>query len=68
MKWNDIYLTNNHLPDFSFISLISESETNVELHPKLKLKNILKFNNTIHSQEYYCIYLLVYLLRKLPIS
>jgi len=39
----DIYLTNNHLPDFSFISLISESETNVEVHPKLKLKNILKF-------------------------
>ena len=46
-KWNgtDICLTNNHLPDFSFISLISESETNetiVELHPKLKLINILK--------------------------
>jgi len=26
----DISLTNNHLPDFSFISMISESETNVE--------------------------------------
>ena len=36
----DIYLTNNHLPDFSFISLTSESETNVELHPELKLTNI----------------------------
>jgi len=33
-EWNgmDICLTNNHLPDFSFISLISESETNVKLH------------------------------------
>jgi len=40
----NIYLTNNHLPDFSFVSLIwSESETNVELHPKLKLTYILKF-------------------------
>jgi len=39
----DIYLTSNHLPDFYFISLISESETNVKLHPKLKLTNILKF-------------------------
>jgi len=35
----DIYLTDNHLPDFSFISLTSESETNVELHPKLKFTN-----------------------------
>jgi len=41
-EWNgmDICLTNNHLADFSFISLIwSERETNVELHPKLKLTN-----------------------------
>ena len=44
MNEMDICLTNNHLPDFSFISLIwSESETDVELHPKLKLTNILKF-------------------------
>jgi len=42
----DICLTNSHLPDFSFIGLsliCSESETNVELHPKLKLTNILRF-------------------------
>jgi len=38
----DICLTNNHLLNFSFISLIlSESETNVT-YPKLKLTNILK--------------------------
>jgi len=45
-EWNgmDICLTNNHLPDFSFITLTrSESETNVELHPKLQLTNILIF-------------------------
>jgi len=44
--WNgmDICLTNNHLPNISCISLIwSESETNVELHPKLKLTTVLKF-------------------------
>jgi len=39
----DICLTINPLPDFSFISLISESEADVELHPKLKLRNILKY-------------------------
>jgi len=58
----DIYLTNNHLPDFSFLSLISESETNVELHPKLKLTNILNFNQKFffkfHSRQYYRIYIL----------
>jgi len=43
----DIYLTSNHLPDFYFISLISESETNVKLHPKLKLTNILKFKRAL---------------------
>jgi len=46
MEWigMDICLTDNHLTDFSFISLIwSESETSVKLHPKLKLTNILKF-------------------------
>jgi len=42
MEWNemDICLNNNYLPGFSFINLTSESETNVELHPKLKLTNI----------------------------
>ena len=41
MEWNgmDICFNNNHLPDFSFISLTSESETNVKLHPELKLTN-----------------------------
>jgi len=39
----DICLTNNHLPDFCLISNIFGSETNVELHPELKLTNILKF-------------------------
>jgi len=40
----DICFTNNHLLDFSFVSLIrSESEVSVKLHPKLKLTNILKF-------------------------
>jgi len=58
----DICLTNNHLPDFFFISLTSESETNDELYPQLKLTNIL------YSQQYHCIYLFLYLLRKLPIS
>ena len=43
MEWNEYSLTDNHLPDFSFIPLISLSKTNVELHPKLKLTNILKF-------------------------
>ena len=45
MEWNGYSLTDNHLPDFSFIPLISLSKTNVELHPKLKLKltNVLKF-------------------------
>jgi len=45
-EWSgmDICLTNNHLPDFSFISLIgSEYQTIVELLPKLKLTNTLKF-------------------------
>jgi len=46
MKWYG-YLshshTNNNLPDFSFVSLTYESETNVELHIQLKLTNILKF-------------------------
>ena len=36
----DICLNNNYLPGFSFINLTSESETNVELHPELKLTNI----------------------------
>ena len=68
MEWNgvDIYLTNNHLPDFSFISLTSESETNVELHPKLKLtnRNLSKiFKNFIHDNA--TAYLFVYLFRKL---
>jgi len=48
----DICLNNNHLPDFSFISLTSESETNVELHPELKLTNINLskiFKNFIHD-------------------
>jgi len=41
MKWNmDICLNNNYLPGFSFISLTSESETNVDLHQKLKLTDI----------------------------
>jgi len=39
MEWI-FCLNNNHFPDFSFISLTSESETNVELHPELKLTNI----------------------------
>jgi len=39
----DVCLSNNHLPDFCFINLVSESETDVELHPKLKLINILKY-------------------------
>jgi len=44
--WNgmDICLASKHLPNVPFISLIrSESDTNVELHPKLKLTIILKF-------------------------
>jgi len=45
MNGMDISVSNNHLLDFSFISLISESETNVELHPKVKLRNILKFKH-----------------------
>jgi len=48
----DICLTHNHLPDFFFISLTSESETNVELHPKLKCtnRNLSKiFKNFIHD-------------------
>jgi len=57
----DIYLTNNHLPDFSFISLTSESETNVELHPELKFTNR-------NSRQCYWIYPFVYLFRKLPVS
>jgi len=36
----DISLTNNYLPDFSFISLISKNDTNVELHPKVKLTTL----------------------------
>ena len=49
-EWNgiDICLTNNHLPNFCFISLTwSESETKLTkkcriTYPKLKLTNILK--------------------------
>jgi len=37
----DVCHTNNNLPDFPFVSLTSESETRVELHPQLT--NILKF-------------------------
>jgi len=58
-------------PDFSFISLISESEADVELHPKLKLTNTLKYKQRflkIHSRQCYCIYLFVYLFIKLPVS
>jgi len=73
--WNgmDICLTNNHLPKFSFISLIwSESETNVELHPKLKMTIILKFKEhysfTTILLNINSIYLFAYLLRKLQIS
>jgi len=42
-EWNgmDVCHTNNNLPDFSFVSLSSESETSVELHPQLT--NIMKF-------------------------
>jgi len=64
----DIFLTNNHLPDFSFISLTSESETNVELHPKLILTNILKFKQHYSFTRTYCTHMFAYLLRKLPIS
>ena len=65
-----ICLNNNHLPDFSFISLTSESETYVELYPKLKLTNInlSKIFFKFHSRKCYCIYLFVYLFRKLPVS
>jgi len=55
----DICLINNHLSYFSFISMTSESETNDELYPKLKLTNIL------YSQQYHCIYLFLYLFEKI---
>ena len=66
----DICFNNNHLPDFSFISLTSESETNVELHPKLKLTNInyARYFKISFTTMLLHIYLFVYLLRKLPIS